>query len=123
MIMQAENDLTWSVEQKNDKIVLQLIGELSRNTLLPLWKAWKEGEQRDSFLSVANIADKDIHWNLAQVSRIDSAGFALLCDMLAYCRKAQPSHHILRLEQTPSQLLTLADLFGLSDWITSFLKK
>ena len=37
--------LKWDLIQNNDKIALQLSGELSRNTLLPLW------QQRASFLS------------------------------------------------------------------------
>ncbi len=123
--MQAEHDLKWSLEQNNDRIVLRLIGELSRNTLLPLWNAYntrpKEG-QRDSFLSAEQIADKDIYCDLAQISRIDSAGFALLCDLVAHCRRLQRQNSILLLEDAPPQLLTLADLFGLSDWLKPFLK-
>ncbi len=123
--MQAEHDLKWSLEQNNDRIVLRLIGELSRNTLLPLWNAYntrQKERQRDSFLSAEQIADKDIYCDLAQISRIDSAGFALLCDLVAHCRRLQRQNSILLLEDAPPQLLTLADLFGLSDWLKPFLK-
>lgn len=123
--MQAENDLKWSLEQNGDRIVLRLIGELSRNTLLPFWNVYhirKDGEQRDSFLSATQIADKNICCDLAQISRIDSAGFALLCDLIVHCRHLQQKNKILLLENVPPQVLTLADLFGLSDWLKPFLK-
>ncbi|WP_386689747.1 lipid asymmetry maintenance protein MlaB [Lonepinella sp. MS14437] len=112
--MQAEK-LTWSAVQNNDKITLQLVGELSRDTLLPLW------QQRLTFLSEKQIADKDILWDLAQITRIDSAGFALLCDFIAHCRHIQQPNHRIVLENVPSQLLTLADLFGLTDWLAPFI--
>ncbi|MDH2927610.1 STAS domain-containing protein [Lonepinella koalarum] len=114
--MQAEK-LTWSAVQNDDKITLRLVGELSRDTLLPLW------QQRLTFLSEKQIADKDILWDLAQIKRIDSAGFALLCDLIAYCRKIKSSEHKIVLINIPKQLLTLADLFNLNDWLTPFISK
>ncbi|MCK3657600.1 NTP-binding protein [Pasteurellaceae bacterium Pebbles2] len=112
--MQAEK-LKWSAVQNDDKITLQITGELSRDTLLPLW------EQRFVLLSEKQIADKDILWDLSQISRIDSAGFALLCDLITHCRRIQHSNHRLIVANAPSQLSTLADLFGLTDWLNSFI--
>ena len=48
---------------------------------------------------------------------IDSAGFAALCDFLRECQKLNKT---VRLVYPPKQLLTLADLVGLSDWIANF---
>ena len=42
--MQQTQSLRWASQVNNDRITLQLSGELSRNTLLPLW------QQRASFL-------------------------------------------------------------------------
>ncbi|WP_439328445.1 STAS domain-containing protein [Lonepinella sp. BR2357] len=114
--MQAEK-LTWSAVQNNDRITLQLVGELSRDTLLPLW------QQRFAFLSEKQLADNNIQWDLAQIHRIDSAGFALLCDLIAYCKKVMSSHNNITLINVPEQLLTLADLFNLNDWLNPLITK
>ena len=106
--MQATQSLHWESNQHDDKITLRLKGELSQNTLLPLW------QQRASFLLARKTETLDVHWDLSQVNRIDSAGFALLCDFLNERKQL--------LQNPPSQLLTLADLFGLSDWIAQFSK-
>ena len=65
----------------NDKIALQLSGELSRNTLLPLW------QQRVFFLSEKQNNQSLIEFDLTEINRIDSAGFALLCDFLHDCEQ------------------------------------
>lgn len=119
--MQTGQLLTWSTEQNDDKIVLRLSGELSRDTLLPLWNEWKKGGQRASFLSEADIMHRHIRWDLGAISRIDSAGVALLCNLLAYCRQKQQDKTLL-LENVPPQLMTLADLFDLTDWLKPFIK-
>ncbi|AAU38316.1 MULTISPECIES: STAS domain-containing protein [Basfia] len=120
--MQAEKHLKWAAEQNDDRIAFRLDGELSRDTLLPLWNEFQKREQRSSFLSERQIADKNISWDLSQVSRIDSAGFALLCDLLHYCQAKKNADKTLLLENVPPQLLTLADLVGLADWIKPYLK-
>lgn len=114
--MKTAKSLTWELEQNSDNISLLLIGELSRNTLLPFW------EQRASFLSAEKIADKNVYWDLAQVTRIDSAGFALLCDCIGQALKVQKQGYRIVLKNVPKQLLTLADLFGLSNWIATFIQ-
>lgn len=114
--MQTEKSLTWVITQNDDKIVIQLIGELSRDTLLPLW------EQRASFLSVEKISQYNVEWDLSQIKRIDSAGFALLCDVLQFCHTTVQQEYRIVLKNAPSQLFTLADLFGLSHWIATFVQ-
>ena len=105
--------LNWDLVQNNDKIALQFSGELSRNTLLPLW------QQRASFLSEKQLNQPIIEWDLTGITRIDSAGFALLCDFLHDSQ--QLPNKIVRLINPPQQLLTLADLVNLSDWIAAFI--
>lgn len=110
--MQQKTSLTWGLEQNDDKIILRLGGVLTRDTLLPLW------EQRSSFLSKIALGSQPIIWELQALTRIDSAGFALFCDYLYQMQKqGQPQ----QLVNVPKQLLTLADLFGLSHWIKPFL--
>ncbi|WP_109079405.1 STAS domain-containing protein [Aggregatibacter kilianii] len=114
--MQQPQSLHWESQQNDGKITLRLKGELSRNTLLPLW------QQRASFLLERKTEESDIYWDLSQVSRIDSAGFALLCDFLQHNQTRLTNERKQILQNPPSQLLTLADLFGLSDWIAQFSK-
>lgn len=116
--MLAEKHLKWSAVQNDDRMALLLSGELSRDTLLPLWKAWRQR----TFLSEKQIADKHLAWDLEQVTRVDSAGFALLCDVIEYCRQTQQQDKTITLENVPPQVLTLADLFGLMDWFTPLIK-
>ena len=98
--------LNWDLQKNNDKIALLLSGELSRHTLLPIW------QQRAVFLSASELDKSVIEWDLSGITRIDSAGFATLCDFLP--------NKTVRLIHPPKQLLTLADLVGLSDWIAKF---
>lgn len=107
------SSLTWAFEQNDDKITLRLTGALSRKTLLPLW------EQRYSFLSTDKIAHQQLIWELADLTRIDSAGFALLSDLIHHCQKQA---HTQIIQNPPEQFLTLADLFGLSKWLNPFLQ-
>ena len=105
--------LKWDLIQNNDKIALQLSGELSRNALLPLW------QQRASFLSEKLANQSTIEFDLTNIKRIDSAGFALLCDFL-HDSEQLPNKKV-RLINPPEQLLTLADLVNLSHWIGTFI--
>lgn len=105
--------LKWDLIQNNDKIALQLSRELSRNTLLPLW------QQRASFLSEKLANQSTIEFDLTNIKRIDSAGFALLCDFL-HDSEQLPNKKV-RLINPPEQLLTLADLVNLSHWIGTFI--
>lgn len=106
------NTLNWDLQQNDDKIALLLSGELSRNTLLPMW------QQRAVFLSESTLNKPIIEWDLSGIVRIDSAGFAVLCDFLRFC-ETLPNKTV-RLIVPPQQLLTLADLVGLSNWIAKF---
>ncbi len=112
--------LSWKKEKIEHSLQFQLQGELSRNTLLPFWKEWKntssEGKQ---FFSVTKLQDDEIVWDLQGVSRIDSAGFALVCELLQASREMKPKSVILK--NAPEQLFTLADLMGLSQWLKPFL--
>ena len=105
--------LKWDLIQNNDKIARQLSGELSRNTLFPLW------QQRASFLSEKLANQSIIEFDLTNIKRIDSAGFALLCDFL-HDSEQLPNKKV-RLINPPEQLLTLADLVNLSHWIGTFI--
>ena len=113
--MQERQSLHWESQVNDGKITLQLSEELSRNTLLPLW------QQRASFLLEGQSSGQSILWYLTQITRIDSAGFALLCEFLQYNQTLLVKEQTQILQNPPSQLLTLADLFGLSDWIAQFI--
>ena len=113
--MQERQSLHWESQVNDGKITLQLSGELSLNTLLSLW------QQRASFLLKGKSSGQTILWDLTQITRIDSAGFALLCEFLQHNQTLLSKDQTQTLQNPPSQLLILADLFGLSDWITQFI--
>lgn len=112
----SSEKLTWLVRQEDQKIALQLKGELIRGTLLPLCNRYQNKQQGFSLLSNQFT---DLIIDLTQITRIDSAGFAFLCDVIQSSQHQAKAN--IRLQNPPSQLLTLADLFGLDNWIKPFL--
>ncbi|MCK3654723.1 NTP binding protein (Contains STAS domain) [Pasteurellaceae bacterium Macca] len=107
--MTVKNPLQWHIQQNNETLFVQLSGELTRNTLLPLWK------QRASFLSPK--MNQNIYWDLKSLTQIDSAGFTLLAEILHHYQKKNANYLI----NTPQFVKGLADLFDLSNWFSSFL--
>lgn len=61
--MHQEQKLAWDLEQNDDKIIIRLKGQLSVARLLPLW------QQRSELLSVQNIVNRQISWDLAALER------------------------------------------------------
>ncbi len=114
---QTTAKLTWSAIQNNDKIALRLAGELSRNTLLPLWNEWKR-QQRFAVLSTSQMAAHVIEWDLSSLTRMDSAGFALFSELLYDIQKMAVSQKIINV---PDELMTLAELFDLDNWLKTFI--
>ena len=114
---QTTAKLTWSAIQNNDKIALQLAGELSRNTLLPLWNEWKR-QQRFAGLSTSQMSAHVIEWDLSSLTRMDSAGFALFSELLHDIQKMAVSQKIINV---PDELMTLAELFDLDNWLKTFI--
>lgn len=114
---QTTAKLTWSAMQNNDKIALRLAGELSRNTLLPLWNEWKR-QQRFAVLSTSQMAAHVIEWDLSSLTRMDSAGFALFSELLHDIQKMAISQKIINV---PDELMTLAELFDLDNWLKTFI--
>ncbi|MDD7544029.1 lipid asymmetry maintenance protein MlaB [Actinobacillus porcinus] len=114
---QTTAKLTWSAIQNNDKIALRLAGELSRNTLLPLWNEWKR-QQRFAVLSTSQMATHVIEWDLSSLTRMDSAGFALFSELLHDIQKMAVSQKIINV---PDELMTLAELFDLDNWLKTFI--
>lgn len=107
--MQTKNPLQWDIQQNNESLMVQLFGELTRDTLLPLWK------QRAYFLSPK--PHHHIYWDLQGLTAIDSAGFTLLAELLNHYQKNNSNSLI----NTPTSVKNLADLFDLSEWLSPFL--
>ncbi len=107
--MQYACPLTWDIQQDNQKVHCRIQGPLNRFTLAPLWQAL---EKQACF-------PQNVHyvWHLDKITHLDSAGFALLCDLLRFGEQ-QGTQSIV--ECTP-QILTLADLFSLTPWLKAFL--
>lgn len=106
--MQPEKTLQWAVLQNNESLVVTLNGELTRNTLLPLWK------QRASFLSPTG--NQQVYWDLAGLTHLDSAGFTLLAELLHHYGKQTPNYLI----HVPEVVFTLADLYDLDEWLAQY---
>ena len=104
--------LKWDLIQNNDKIALQLSGSY------PATRCYHYGKERAS-LSEKQNNQSTIEFDLTNIKRIDSAGFALLCDFL-HDSEQLPNKKV-RLINPPEQLLTLADLVNLSHWIGTFI--
>lgn len=111
--MQSKENLHWEFHQNNESIVLQLSGELSRNTLLPLWHDYF------SFLSSSKFDKQYLSLVLSDLTHIDSAGFAFLCELI---EEVKDRVSLLKIVSYPNQLIILANLFGLSNWIKPFLQ-
>lgn len=107
--MQPQKPLQWHIQQNNESLVVQLSGDLTRNTLLPLW------EQRASFLSPRG--NQQIYWDLKALSGLDSAGFTLLAELLNHYQQ-QTNNNLIN---PPAILFTLADLYALQHWFEPFL--
>ncbi|MDH2924182.1 phospholipid transport system transporter-binding protein [Nicoletella semolina] len=104
-----KNQLQWRTQQNNESLIVELMGEFTRDTLLPLWN------QRDSFLHPE--ANQHIYWDLKHLVKIDSAGFTLLTELLHHYQKRHSNCVI----NAPEKLKALADLFDLSDWFSQFI--
>lgn len=108
-MMQTLTPLQWNIQQNDESLIVQLSGDLTRNTLLPLWK------QRASFLSPK--AQQQIYWDLQSLSHIDSAGFTLLTELLNHYQKQNLNCII----NAPNSIRNLAELFDLKEWFSPFL--
>lgn len=106
--MQTKNPLQWSIQQNQESLMVQLFGELTRNTLLPLWK------QRAAFFSPQ--PEQNIYWDLKGLTAIDSAGFTLLAELLNHYQKTNANTVI----NAPDSVHKLAELFDLAEWLSPF---
>ncbi len=109
--MQIQNSLQWHIQENHESLIVKLFGELTRDTLLPLWK------QRASFLSPK--AKQQIYWDLKELERIDSAGFTLLAELLHHYQQAH-SNHLINVSEA---IRKLAELFDLAEWFATFLRE
>lgn len=107
--MQTKNPLQWHIQQNNESLMVQLSGELTRDTLLPLWK------QRASFLSPKS--SQHIYWDLKELKHIDSSGFTLLTELLHFYQQKNQNC----LLNVPPAVCSLAELFDLTEWFATFL--
>ncbi|QNS16030.1 STAS domain-containing protein [Mannheimia bovis] len=104
-----QKTLQWDIQQNNESLFVKLSGELTRDTLLPLWK------QRASFLSIKG--NQTLYWDLKEITRVDSAGFTLLAELLNHYHKITPNSLI----NTPNSVRTLAELYDLDGWFEQFI--
>lgn len=98
-----QNTLNWTVENGT----LTLTGDLDRETLLPFWNARQQ------------IMTTEIHTlNVAQLSRVDSAGLAMLIHLLDEASSRQVP---LKLSGVTEKLQALSALYNLQQIIQPYL--
>ncbi|QGM80222.1 STAS domain-containing protein [Otariodibacter oris] len=107
--MKDQKSLEWKIQQNNDSLIIQLIGELTRDTLMPLW------DKRDSLFTPK--PNQHVYWDLKLLDHIDSAGFTLFTELLNHYNQ----HSTNCIINTSNCVKNLADLFDLSDWLGNFL--
>lgn len=101
----------WKIEEKTPLNVL-FSGVLTRDTVYILWKSQEE------FIAKQINAEKII-WNLEQLQQIDSAGIALLIEILD--EMSQHYNKKIELLNVPTQCSALIELFGLAKWFRQYL--
>ncbi|ERF78758.1 STAS domain-containing protein [Gallibacterium anatis] len=109
----SDDNLIWQLEQVEQQAVVTLNGILNRETVPQLW------QQRQQFSLKANAdlqSCQQLVWDLQQISHIDSAGFALLTELLLL----NPAEKV-RLINLPEQCKNLAALFSLDQWLHHYL--
>lgn len=107
--MEKPIPLQWHIQQNDESVIVKLSGDLTRNTLLPLWK------QCASLLSPKPT--QQIYWDLQGLQQIDSSGFTLLIELLN-CYKKQNTNCIIN---APEIIKKLAELFDLKEWFSDYL--
>ncbi|MBE2898055.1 STAS domain-containing protein [Pasteurellaceae bacterium 20609_3] len=99
--------LQWHSSRTEHGATLAFQGALTRESLQPLWHS------RESLVEHGSLIDID----LRELSQLDSAGFALLCDIVHfYAQKGQ-----VRLHHAPAILRDLALLYDLDTWLDAFI--
>lgn len=111
----VDTPLKWALNTNDDNITLKLSGQLSRYTLSALW------HNRNELLAKGLARTEPFIWDLEALTHIDSAGFALLCELIH--QLDHNNTYPQKIIHIPPQLLTLAELFGLSTWITPLLQQ
>lgn len=101
--------LEWHIQQNHESVIVELVGDLTRETLLPLWT------QRTSFFTPK--ANQHIYWDFKYLNHVDSAGFTLLVELLNHYQKQNPTCII----GLPKAIYNLAELFDLDEWFSQFL--
>ncbi|MDP8099809.1 STAS domain-containing protein [Pasteurella atlantica] len=106
--MKSQKTLQWDIQASNDDVMVVLSGDLTRNTLSPLW------EQRASFLQPE--LKQCIYWDLKHLQQIDSAGLTLFLELLHFYAKNNKNYII----NIPNSITNLAQLFDLQEWLAQF---
>lgn len=110
-----EIKLTWQVSCTDEQAVVTLSGVLNRHTVPDLWQEREQFVlQRQPQLQRCRL----LEWDLSAISHIDSAGFALLTELL----RLNPPEQV-KLVNAPTQCLNLAALFSLKTWLAQYIKQ
>ncbi|TNG94520.1 STAS domain-containing protein [Pasteurellaceae bacterium USgator11] len=99
----------WQISSSENAYCLQLAGDLTRSTLLPLW------QQRTSLFQTQKSC---LEMKLNQLGTVDSAGFVLICEILhRYSELGE-----VKLVDVPHLVLDFAELYDLDQWLKAFIQ-
>lgn len=105
----------WNVSHSEKGLHLQLNGDLTRSTLLPLW-------QRRASLFAENAdlpAESCLYIELNHLETLDSAGFVLICEILHHYSQ----RNTVKLTAVPHLVQDFAELYDLEQWLTPFIQQ
>ncbi len=108
--------LHWNIAGNTTRREVYFHGELTRFTLMQAYhQFFPKTAHAEIFTKIPTNAT--IHWYVADISTLDSAGFAFLCDLLKQSETA--GYHVQL--SCSEHCLTLAELFGFAHWLKPML--
>lgn len=101
-------DFTFNIVEDHNCVFVNFTGELTKDTLFSLYQNYK---------NLIEIKPKQIiYWNMQNLENIDSAGFMLLVEILAFYQSKTQN----KLINTKEMINNLATLFNLEAWLKNF---
>ncbi|SMB88317.1 phospholipid transport system transporter-binding protein [Pasteurella testudinis DSM 23072] len=104
----------WNISNSEPGCCLQLKGELTRSTLLPLWQQRAALFAENAFLSPESC----LYIELNHLQTVDSAGFVLICEILHHYSQ----YTTVKLRAVPHLVRDFAELYDLEQWLTPFIQ-
>jgi phospholipid transport system transporter-binding protein len=103
----------WNASRSESSDTLQLIGNLTRTTLLPLWQ-----QRMSLFKKTLSDHKSCLYIELNRLETVDSAGFVLICEIVHHYSE----HYAVKLIDVPHLVKDFAELYDLDEWIKPYIQ-